>query len=141
MTADSKRFHPHGKHLIAGEWVGGGETFANSPATGESDQFQSGTPAHVDRACQAAEEAFWSYAYASRETRAAFLDTIADEMEARAETITEIGTRESAFRASGGGQPGSFASLPITSAKARIWTGALTAPCPNANQCRAPTSA
>ncbi|MDF3351281.1 aldehyde dehydrogenase (NADP(+)) [Sulfitobacter sp. KE34] len=95
MTADSKRFHPHGKHLIAGEWVGGGETFANSPATGESDQFQSGTPAHVDRACQAAEEAFWSYAYASRETRAAFLDTIADEMEARAETITEIGTRES----------------------------------------------
>ena len=58
MSADSKTFHPHGKHLIAGEWVGGGETFANSPATGESDQFQSGTPAHVDRACQAAEEAF-----------------------------------------------------------------------------------
>ena len=95
MSADSKTFHPHGKHLIAGEWVGGGETFANSPATGESDQFQSGTPAHVNQACEAAEDAFWSYAYSSRESRADFLDAIADEMEARAEIITEVGARES----------------------------------------------
>ena len=95
MSADSKTFHPHGKHLIAGEWVGGGETFANSPATGESDQFQSGTPAHVNQACEAAEDAFWSYASSSRESRADFLDAIADEMEARAEIITEVGARES----------------------------------------------
>ena len=95
MSADSKTFHPHGKHLIAGEWVGGGETFANSPATGESDQFQSGTPAHVNQACEAAEDAFWSYASSSRESRANFLDAIADEMEARAEIITEVGARES----------------------------------------------
>ena len=93
MSADSKTFHPHGKHLIAGEWIGGGETFANSPATGESDQFQSGTPAHVDQACEAAEDAFWSYASSSRESRADFLDAIADEMEARAEIITEVGAR------------------------------------------------
>ncbi len=88
-------FTPHGKHLIAGDWVGSDETFTSAPAHGPSHVFSHGTPDLVDRAAQAAEEAFWSYGYSSREERAAFLNTIADEIEARAEAITEIGSQES----------------------------------------------
>ena len=44
---------------------------------------------------RAAEEAFWSYGYSSREERAAFLEAIADEIEARGDAITDIGSRES----------------------------------------------
>ncbi|GHF06064.1 dehydrogenase [Aliiroseovarius zhejiangensis] len=53
----------------------------------------------VDAAVQAAEDAFWSYGYSSRETRAAFLNSIADEIEARATEITEIGTQETGLPA------------------------------------------
>ncbi|MCZ0963347.1 aldehyde dehydrogenase (NADP(+)) [Paracoccus benzoatiresistens] len=87
-------FTPHGKHLIAGEWVGTEARFPNEPAFGPVHEFSMGTVELVNRACEAAEEAFWSYGQARRETRAAFLDAIADEIEARAEAITEIGTRE-----------------------------------------------
>jgi NADP-dependent aldehyde dehydrogenase len=87
-------FTPHGKHLVAGEWVDGAGTFASDPATGPSHQFAVATPELVDRAAKAAEDAFWSYGYSPRETRAQFLDLIADEIEARAAEITEIGTQE-----------------------------------------------
>lgn len=87
-------FTPHGKHLIAGEWVGSDAQFQSEPAHGPAHQFSVGTVGLVDRAAQAAEEAFWSFGYSSRETRAAFLETIADEIEARAEAITEIGCQE-----------------------------------------------
>ncbi|NIY71296.1 aldehyde dehydrogenase (NADP(+)) [Marivivens donghaensis] len=86
---------PSGKHLIAGEWVAGDATFTSSPAHGEAREYSEGSPAHVDRACQAAEEAFWTFGYSPREERAAFLNAIADEIEARADAITEIGTQES----------------------------------------------
>ncbi len=86
---------PRGKHLIAGEWIGGGETFASQPVRGTPHDFSAGTSDLVDRAVTAAEEAFWTYGYSDRETRAAFLDAIADEIEARAPTITAIGTAES----------------------------------------------
>ena len=87
-------FTPHGKHLIAGAWVAGDESFQYAPAHGPSHSFSKGTPAHVNAACDAAEEAFWDYGYSTREARATFLNTIADEIEARAEAITEIGTQE-----------------------------------------------
>lgn len=87
-------FKPHGCHLIAGEWVAGENTFASSPAIGEAHLFAVGTPELVDRACEAAEDAFWTYGYTSREERAIFLDTIADEIEARGTDITTIGTQE-----------------------------------------------
>ncbi|MBM1220898.1 aldehyde dehydrogenase (NADP(+)) [Ponticoccus sp. SC2-23] len=87
-------FTPHGKHLIAGDWVAGETTFKNDPVSGAAHDFSVGTPAHVDAACAAAEEAFWSYGNSSREDRAAFLNAIADEIEARGEAITEIGTAE-----------------------------------------------
>lgn len=92
MTTGS--FHPHGKHLIAGDWVGGDATFRSAPAHGEAHDFAIGTVQLVDRACKAAEDAFWSYGYSSREERAKFLDAIADEIEARAAAITQIGSEE-----------------------------------------------
>ncbi|MEE3360057.1 MAG: aldehyde dehydrogenase (NADP(+)) [Pseudomonadota bacterium] len=92
-------FTPHGKHLIAGNWVGGEQTFASEPATGDAFDFSVGTPDLVDQACQAAEDAFWTYGYASRETRAAFLDKIADEIEARGPQITWIGSAETGLPA------------------------------------------
>ena len=83
-----------GNHLIAGEWVSGDATFSSEPAHGEAHDFAVGTPAHVDAAVAAAEQAFWTYGYSSREDRAAFLNAIADEIEARGAKITEIGTSE-----------------------------------------------
>lgn len=87
-------FTPHGKHLIAGEWVETDAKFANEPAHGAPSSFSMGTVDLVDRAAHAAEDAFWSYGYASRKDRAAFLEAIADEIEARADEITDIGCRE-----------------------------------------------
>lgn len=87
-------FTPHGKHLVAGEWVDGKGTFLSEPATGPAHNFSIGTVALVDDACKAAEEAFWAYGYSTRQERAAFLNAIADEIEARGAAITQIGTQE-----------------------------------------------
>lgn len=92
-------FNPHGKHLVAGEWIGTDETFNSAPAHGEALPFSVGTPALVDQAAKAAENAFWSYGYASREERAVFLDTIADEIDQRGAQTTEIGSAETGLPA------------------------------------------
>ncbi|NIZ08168.1 aldehyde dehydrogenase (NADP(+)) [Pseudooceanicola sp. HF7] len=92
-------FKPHGKHLIAGDWVATDATFKSAPVEGEGQDFSAGNAALVDQACKAAEEAFWEYGYASRDTRAAFLNAIADEIEARGDAITEIGTAETGLPA------------------------------------------
>ncbi len=83
-----------GHHLIAGQWMAGEATFKSSPATGEALSFAVGTPAHVDAAATGAEAAFPSYAALPRDARAAFLDRIADEIDARGSEITAIGTSE-----------------------------------------------
>ncbi|MDO6731858.1 aldehyde dehydrogenase (NADP(+)) [Marinovum sp. 2_MG-2023] len=87
-------FTPHGKHLIAGAWVANDATFDSSPAHGPSHAFSVGTVELVDQACQAAEDAFLSYGNSTREERAVFLEAIADEIDARGDAITEIGTQE-----------------------------------------------
>ncbi|THV22187.1 aldehyde dehydrogenase (NADP(+)) [Peteryoungia ipomoeae] len=87
-------YTPTGKHLIAGTWIASTDTFASSPATGPSHTFSKGTPALVDQAVKAAEEAFETYGYSTREERAAFLDAIAEEIDARGDAITEIGSQE-----------------------------------------------
>jgi NADP-dependent aldehyde dehydrogenase len=92
-------FTPHGKHLIAGEWVAGDATFDSSPAHGPVHAFSVGTVELVDDACQAAEDAFLSYGYSTREERAVFLNAIADEIDARGDAITEIGTQETGLPA------------------------------------------
>ena len=83
-----------GHHLIAGHWTPGDTTFLSAPATGEAQRFSVGTPAHVDTAVRAAEAAFPSYSALTRDQRAAFLDRIADEIEARGAEITAIGSAE-----------------------------------------------
>ncbi|SLN38478.1 aldehyde dehydrogenase (NADP(+)) [Ruegeria meonggei] len=83
-----------GKHLIAGEWVSAEATFASDPAHGTSHDFAIGTKAHVGAAAKAAEEAFTSFGWSSRSERAALLRRIADEIDARGDAITEIGTQE-----------------------------------------------
>jgi len=84
----------NGKHLIAGKWVEGDATFKSYPAHGDAHEFSVGTPAHVDTAVQAAEEAFWSFGYSTRAERAVLLNAIADEIESRSDEITIIGTSE-----------------------------------------------
>ncbi len=90
---------PTGKHLIAGTWVGSDATFASAPLHGPSHSFSVATADQVDLACKAAEEAFWSFGQSTRADRAAFLNAIADEIEARGDAITEIGTQETGLPA------------------------------------------
>jgi NADP-dependent aldehyde dehydrogenase len=87
-------FTPHGKHLIAGNWVAGERRFHSEPAHGPAHEFSVGTPELVALACKGADEAYASYALTTREQRAVFLDTIADEIEARGAQISEIGCQE-----------------------------------------------
>ncbi|MEC8081864.1 MAG: aldehyde dehydrogenase (NADP(+)) [Pseudomonadota bacterium] len=87
-------FTPHGKHLIAGQWVSSAQQFNSSPAHGDAFSFSVGSVDLVDQAVQAAESAFYEFSATSRAERAAFLNTIAEEIEARAEVVTEIGTSE-----------------------------------------------
>ncbi|KAJ57020.1 2,5-dioxovalerate dehydrogenase [Actibacterium mucosum KCTC 23349] len=87
-------FTPHGNHFIAGELVGGTAKFSSEPATGDAHQFSVGTVELVNKAVEAAEEAFWSFGYSTREERAAFLNTIADEIDLRGDAITQIGSEE-----------------------------------------------
>jgi 2,5-dioxopentanoate dehydrogenase len=87
-------FTPHGKHLVAGEWLTGEGTFRSAPAHGTPHDFSAGTVDLVNRAVEAAEEAFVVYAATTREERARFLEAIADQIEARADAITAIGTAE-----------------------------------------------
>ena len=83
-----------GKHLIAGEWVSGDSTFESSPSSGAPMTFPNGSKALVDRAVAAAEDAFASFGSMPRKNRAAFIQKIADEIEARGAEITEIGMAE-----------------------------------------------
>lgn len=83
-----------GKHLVAGEWVSGDSTFESSPATGTPHSYPNGTTALVDQAAAAAEAAFASFAGMPRSDRAAFIQRIADEIDARGAELTEIAMAE-----------------------------------------------
>ena len=87
-------YTPHGRHLIAGEWVASTDSFASDPATGPAHRFCAATVDLVAAACTAAEAAFEAYSATSREERARFLEAIAREIEARGAAITEIGHQE-----------------------------------------------
>lgn len=82
------------KSLIAGVWTGSDTIFMSPSQDGHGLAFACGTPALVADACIAAEEAFWSYGYSSRADRAAFLDSIANEIDARGDELTRVGTLE-----------------------------------------------
>ncbi len=110
-------FMPHGKQLVAGQWVAGDATFTSEPAHGASHAFSVGTADQVDAACRAAEEAFWSYGYSSSEERAKFLNAIADEIEpvrtpSPRSALPKPVCRKRVFRASVVAPPASCACLP-----------------------------
>lgn len=83
-----------GKNLICGTWKDGEGSFSSDPVIGEGHVFSKGTPALVAEAAAGAAKAFPVFAATSRQDRAAFLNAIADEIEARGDTITAIGTAE-----------------------------------------------
>ena len=80
--------------LIAGEWIGSDKLFQNEPVSGDADSFSAGTPEMVNTACEAAEQAFWSYGYSTRAERATFLREIATQIGARGPDITAMGMKE-----------------------------------------------
>ena len=84
----------HGNHLIAGDWVSGSARFISTRVHGEGHSVSEGDADVVARATAAAEEAFWTYSQTSEDARAAFLNAIADEIEARGPAITAIGHAE-----------------------------------------------
>lgn len=69
-------FTPHGKHLVAGEWIATDCRFQNEPAHGAAYGFSVGTVDLVNRACAAAEDASWTYGSSAPDTRAAFFEAI-----------------------------------------------------------------
>ena len=83
-----------GKHLINGAWVAAEKRFWSDPAQGQANEFSAGTVELVGLAAQAAEDAFWSYSATTAQERAAFLNNIANEIEARVDALAEIGTQE-----------------------------------------------
>lgn len=92
-------FVPHGNHLIAGARVASRTRFTSDPASGPGISVSEGGAAEVDGAVTAAEAAFASYGWSSREARAAFLEAIATAIEARGAEITAIGTAETGLPA------------------------------------------
>lgn len=83
-----------GKNLINGVWKDGEGSFSSDPVTGEALSFSKGTPALVAEAAAGAAAAFPAFAATTRAERAAFLNAIADEIDARAEALTATGTAE-----------------------------------------------
>ncbi|MCZ4255521.1 aldehyde dehydrogenase (NADP(+)) [Sulfitobacter sp. G21635-S1] len=88
-----------GKHLIAGEWVDSGPAFTSDPVTGDAFSVHCGGAGDIDAAVLAAEEAFATYGWTDRETRATFLEAIADEIEARGAQLTAHGSAETGLPA------------------------------------------
>ena len=82
------------KHFIAGNWVGGSDSFESSPSSGRGHSFPAGTNELVDQAVRAAEAAFITYSQTSRQDRANFLRTIAEEIDALGDAITAIAGEE-----------------------------------------------
>ena len=83
-----------GRHLIDGTWTDGGETFTSDPVSGDPMTVCNGGKAQIDAAMKAAEAAFATYGWTSREDRALFLEAIAEEIEARVDQIVEGGMAE-----------------------------------------------
>ncbi len=81
-----------GQNLIDGKWVGSDNSRASDDLDGQS--FAQATAAQVDEACKAARRDFRTYSGKSRAERAAFLHTIADQMDVLGDEITQTGMAE-----------------------------------------------
>ncbi|XRQ12468.1 aldehyde dehydrogenase (NADP(+)) [Actinomadura welshii] len=86
-------------HMVIGfERVAGTGAAINAvdPRTGErlDPEYRYGGDAEVDRACALADAAFDTYRATSPERRAAFLEAIADELDARSDDLVDRATSE-----------------------------------------------
>jgi aldehyde dehydrogenase (NAD+) len=86
------------QHYIDGEWTTGAdaETFeSENPATGERlGEFQRGTPADIEAAIAAADEAYEAWRELSRIDRAEYLWDVYRELRERTDELGEIVTKE-----------------------------------------------
>lgn len=82
-----------GQHFIDGAWVASDTQLPapDSPLTG----IHQVTAAQIDAACHAAGAAFRPYSATTTQARAAFLDAIAEEIDARGDQITQAAMAES----------------------------------------------
>lgn len=88
-----------GEMLIGSRAVRGSDAVlqATNPASGEvlGPDFHGGGAAEVDQACQLAEQAFDTFRATTPDQRAAFLERIADEIEALGDALIERANQES----------------------------------------------
>ncbi|MEM1289073.1 MAG: aldehyde dehydrogenase (NADP(+)) [Pseudomonadota bacterium] len=84
----------HGKHFVAGAWVGSKQNFENQPVSGAPNHFAAGDASVVKDAVDAAENDFEAFSRHTRRERAQFLRTIAYEIESRSSAVVAMGVRE-----------------------------------------------
>ena len=86
-----------GQHFINGEWIANKDTFSVQFLDGTTHQFSKANAEHVNKAALAANEAFATYGYSSREMRSEFLNCIADEIEQISSELIDICHQETAL--------------------------------------------
>jgi 2,5-dioxopentanoate dehydrogenase len=89
----------HGRHLIDGAWIEGSDFFTADRTDGVETRFARGTAGDIDLAVQAAAAASLPYSRSSRESRALFLEAIADAIEERGAAITAVAMAETGLPA------------------------------------------
>ncbi|MDE0820187.1 MAG: aldehyde dehydrogenase (NADP(+)) [Opitutales bacterium] len=115
----------HGKNLVAGKWEDGqmGKSFqAINPRSGETlePDFHEASPEHVNAAICEGLKAFDILRQTSPKQRAAFLETLAREIESRAEAILQRAQDETAL-----GEPRLQMELARTIAQPRVFAGLI----------------
>ena len=115
----------HGRNLVAGKWEDGkmGKSFrAINPRSGETlePDFHEASPEQVNAAISEGLKAFDILRRTSPKQRAAFLETLAREVESRAEAILQRAQDETAL-----GEPRLQMELARTIAQPRVFAGLI----------------
>lgn len=78
-----------GKHLIAGKWLDGKQTFRSNPNRGIGREYALGRASDVNAAVELAAEAFKTFSQSGIQERSDFLNRIAAELENNRDVILE----------------------------------------------------
>ena len=82
----------HGKNLIDGQWLASDSVADSADLAGQA--FAQVTEVQIDLACRAARRDFRAFSQSSRQDRAAFLRTCAEQIDALGDEITSTGMAE-----------------------------------------------